>query len=176
MKLFEFTKNKVFSFCLNYRRGNKVVYLLFTGLFGSGVIKFNEKSIIKSNEFYLHFSSLKFFKKYLVYIVFGINFFWSVSYEIIGYNYTIKNRLRKKLFRLNLGYSKHKIILNLPFGLKVIAKKRRFWVFSTDIVLLYNLARYIRDLRNLFPYKLKGLVSNSNWKIFLKPGKVTKYR
>jgi len=94
----------------------------------------------------------------------------------VGYNYTVKSRLRKRLFRLNLGYSRHKILLYLPISIKVISRKRKFWVFSTDINILYSLAVYIRDLRNLLPYKLKGLISNSNWKKFLKPGKVTKYR
>jgi len=76
MKLFEFTKNKIFSFRLSYRKFNKNLYFIALGFCGSSILKCNERvfQIIRS-QIYMHLDGLKALKWYLIYMFFGISFF-----------------------------------------------------------------------------------------------------
>lgn len=111
------------------------------------------------------------------FIIYSTIFGWYVKFNLIGYNFTIKSFLRRGFLRLNLGYSRHKFILKSSKFVKFLTKKKRkISIFSNDFNQLFTIVRYIVQLRNVFPYKIRGFILFSSVPIVMKQGKKTKYR
>jgi hypothetical protein len=101
-------------------------------------------------------------------------FSWFVKFSIIGYHYTIRVFKNRQLVKLRMGF-KYRIFLVLPRSIQLVVKKRFFTVIGCRLRKLVQFCKYMRNLRNLFPYKSKGLVFISE-KLRLKPGKKSKLR
>lgn len=125
----------------------------------------------------IRWSVLVSFKNMVLFGIFSMCFGWFIRFSVIGYNFTFKSNLRRGLLKLNLGYSRHRFVVNLPSTLRVIIRgRRRLVLFALSFIDLYTLAVYIRNLRNILPYKLRGLVLENGRFNILKPGKKVKYR
>jgi len=103
-------------------------------------------------------------------------FTWSNSFEVVGYNFDFRKLLAKCIIRLDLGFSDQDILLELPKGTKLLGRKRWFRLFSNNLSDFYLIYFILLNIRNIFPYKKRGLVPRSFPKIWLKPGKKVKYR
>jgi hypothetical protein len=96
------------------------------------------------------------------------------QFRIMGYHYTYKAFPRKNIMRLNLGY-KFRFFMTLPSSVRVVIRKRFFSLVGSNKIALISLCKFIRHLRNLLPYKLKGFVFDDERPV-LKQGKKVKYR
>lgn len=102
----------------------------------------------------------KFFSFFKVAIS-GIQFAWMTIFAIEGYHFRtflhyVKSLKRFAiLFKLGFFYN---LLLVFPKSFKIFWKKRLFKLRSSDLFALYNVSFYIRMLRNLFPYKVKGII------------------
>lgn len=151
------------------------LFLLFYSRYGEYIINLpgislsNEKFIIDSN-------TIKIFKNILYKIVHILCFCWSSSFDLIGYNFNLQKKLKKNLMRFSLGFSKHKIIISFKNNIRIFGHKRYFTVFSSNIANYYIVINFFLNLRNIFPYKKRGLVPAIIPSIWLKPGKKTKFK
>jgi len=64
--------------------------------------------------------------------------------------------VEKKFLKLRLGF-RYKILVIIPISVHIFVEKRRFSVTGSQLIELIELCKYIRNLRNLFPYKRKGI-------------------
>ena len=112
--------------------------------------------------------------KYLNFMFVGVNFGWVVKYSIIGYQYTIKFSKKRRYLKINLGF-RYRIFIILPCSISVFGERRKLALLGTNYIELIKVSRYIRYLRNLLPYKLKGLIFVDE-NVKLKQGKKVKYR
>jgi hypothetical protein len=55
-----------------------------------------------------------------------------------------------------LGYG-HYIDYFLPLEIKCIRRKKKFVIFSYDLLTLNNVIRHLEDFKPLNPYKVRGL-------------------
>lgn len=109
--------------------------------------------------------------------LFSISFGWFLRFGLVGYNFTFRNRLRRSLIKLNLGYSRHKFVINVPPRVRVLVKKKRkFTIFSRNFWDIYRISIYIQNLRNILPYKIRGLILEGSRMSVLKQGKKVKFR
>jgi len=148
---------KIFSFYGEY-------YIKLPGIF------------LKNNKFIVDFNSLKIFKTIIYKIIHILCFCWSSSFDLIGYNFNLQKKLKKNILRLNLGFSKHKILIFFANNVRIFGQKRYFTVFSSNIQNYYIITNFLLNLRNIFPYKKRGIVPAIIPSIWLKPGKKTKFK
>ena len=94
-----------------------------------------------------------------------------VEFRIIGLGFKVKKSgfLKTRSLKFDLGYS-HTIRLVLPQNIKIGRVKRRFYIFSNDFSALQIFSRQIKLLKQVNPYKLRGLKA-SNEVLKMKPGK-----
>jgi ribosomal protein L6P/L9E len=127
--------------------------------------------------FFAKFGMVKQIISFMIVARFSVNFGWFVRFGLAGYNFTLKNRLRRSLLKLNLGYSRHKFILNIPEAARtIVRKKRHIYIFSNNFYLIFSMGKYIQNLRNVLPYKIRGLILEGSKTAILKQGKKTKYK
>jgi len=114
----------------------------------------------------------------------GIMVPWLRSFAITGYQYKIAYSYKRHQLSLGLGFT-YWIVVDLTSDniiyLKTIKGKlirsisRKFILGSIDYTEFKILQNYFHKVRNLLPYKLKGLTFPEK-KIALKQGKKVKYR
>lgn len=154
-------------------------YLILSLVYGSDK-KINTVLISKlnflyfNNEYIFKNGVYKFFKNWMINMLTGFLFNWIVRFSIVGYHYTLKFSRLKRLVRLKLGF-RYRIVLVLPTGIDLIYNKRRFCIVGDNIYKIFEICKYIRNLRNLFPYKSKGFVYVLE-NLKLKAGKKSKLR
>jgi len=87
----------------------------------------------------------------------SLNYFFC-EFKILGLGLRLKkaSELNLKTIRLDLGYG-HYIDYFLPLEIKCIRRKKKFVIFSYDLVMLNNVIRNLEDLKPLNPYKIRGL-------------------
>lgn len=104
---------------------------------------------LKKNKIKFFFNNLK--KKI-------INRFFFFKFFIRGYSFKVKNFLRRRFMRLDLGYPLPWFV-KLPKNLFVLKRKKRaFIVLSKDYMLLSSFCRMLENIRNKsLPYRIKGL-------------------
>ena len=91
-----------------------------------------------------------------------------------GYNYRLTYLRSRRLLLLRLGYSYY-ILIRLPDSLHLSLRKRNFALFGFNKVVFDRTVHYIRNLRTLYPYKLKGFSFFAE-NLPLKEGKKSKFR
>jgi hypothetical protein len=98
------------------------------------------------------------------------NYFFC-EFKILGLGLRLKkaSELNLKTIRLDLGYG-HYIDYFLPLEIKCIRRKKKFVIFSYDLLMLNNVIRHLEDLKPLNPYKVRGL-KNIRRVLILKVGK-----
>jgi ribosomal protein L6P/L9E len=98
------------------------------------------------------------------------NYFFC-EFKILGLGLRLKkaSELNLKTIRLDLGYG-HYIDYFLPLEIKCIRRKKKFVIFSYDLLILNNVIRHLEDLKPLNPYKVRGL-KNIRRVLVLKIGK-----
>jgi hypothetical protein len=98
------------------------------------------------------------------------NYFFC-EFKILGLGLRLKksSELNLKTIRLDLGYG-HYIDYSLPLEIKCIRRKKKFVIFSYDLLMLNNVIRHLEDLKPLNPYKIRGL-KNIRKVLILKTGK-----
>lgn len=108
--------------------------------------------------------SLKLFLK-------GISQGFFVEFRVIGLGFRVKKSgfSMTRSLKFDLGYS-HTIRLILPKNVKIGRVKRRFFIFSNDLGTVNVFSRQIKLLKQLNPYKLRGLKVSSE-ELKMKPGK-----
>lgn len=114
----------------------------------------------------------------------GVMVPWLRSFAITGYQYKIAYSFKRHQLSLGLGFT-YWIIVDLTSDniiyLKTIKGKlirsisRKFILASIDYTEFKTLQEFFNTVRNLLPYKLKGLTFPEK-KIKLKVGKKIKYR
>jgi hypothetical protein len=128
------------------------------------------------NKIYLSRNSIRIFKNMLIKILHILNFNWSSSFELIGYNFDLQKSLKKNIIKFNIGFSKFKILLYFNENLRIFGRKRFFTLFTTSIDSFFKIINFLLYLRNIFPYKKRGIVPSIIPSIWMKPGKKTKYK
>lgn len=177
-----------------YNNSKNLFCLQFFGRFGSFFIFFFVRNIVFCSTFLinlgllLEFNFIKNIEKKICLFLVGIQFAWMTVFSIEGYHFRIFRKRLKKLKRvvlkLRLGFL-YRVVIVLPKSLRIFWKKRFFRLRGSDLVMLYMVSMYIRMVRNLFPYKVKGIVydnyglSKGDFErqvFFIKPGKKAKLR
>jgi hypothetical protein len=147
----------------------------FVGLFGDYFINLPGVSTT-NNKFISNLTQLKTFRNILCKIFHILCFSWSNSFELVGYNFDLQKKLKKNLIKLGVGFSKYKVLTQFESSTKVLGKKRYFTLFSSSINSFYISIVFFLHLRNIFPYKKRGLVPAEIPVSWMKPGKKTKYK
>ena len=125
-------------------------------------------------EFFCRHTRLSILRTLFKKCLFGLNAGYFLRFAVVGYNYKLKAFKRRNLVMLKIGYF-YKIIIKVPKLIKVRSKKRLFWVKGTNEIVFRYFVTFLRNLRNLYPYKKKGYALR-NEKFKLKKGKKTRYR
>lgn len=167
-------RKKLYKITIGWQFDSTVNVLFFSGSRGTECIKLNSKVIIFERCFFIKSNYINLFKRFLFYAISGIIFGWIVQFNIIGYHYTLRFSAKKRYLRINLGF-RYKIFLILPSSIVIYGEKRKFALVGSNFIELHALAMYIRSLRNLLPYKLKGFCFLDEH-VKLKQGKKLKYR
>lgn len=126
------------------------------------------------NKFTLSRAIYNFFTNWLFKTITSCGFGWIVRFTIIGYHFVVKASRKKRMLKLRMGF-RYKLMLVLPQTIEVFHARRRFTVLGYNFKEMMAFCKYIRNLRNLFPYKRKGLAFSSE-KLKLKAGKKVKTR
>jgi len=119
----------------------------------------------------------------------GICFAWLVNFGIDGYHFraflTKIKKLKKFAILFHLGFF-YNVMLLFPKNIKIYWKKRSFKLRGSCLFELVLISSYIRMIRNLFPYKIKGFVYDNlltkkpgdyeRELFYIKPGKKSKLR
>jgi hypothetical protein len=162
-----------------------VTNLHFRGFYGEIILMYKVLSNMVcfvlhdgSSFLIIHNIFVRTFCNLMKFLIYSLNFGWIAHYDVVGYNYTLKRTLRRQLFIVHLGYSRHKILVMIPKGVRFVLTRRRrkLHVFGLDYNFMFKFILFFIELRNLFPYKYKGLVFFEPRVDLLKPGKKTKYR
>jgi len=125
----------------------------------------------------LRYSAVKQLISIFTLLFYSAKFGWIFRYSMIGYNFTFRNSRRKNLLKLSLGYSRHRIIICVPKSISFCAKGRRRLAFFGNVFKdFFKVFYYLFNLRNITPYKLRGLVLENARSSLLKPGKKVKFR
>jgi len=158
--------------------GNNIFFIFISnfGLLNLDIsLNVNSFYVLNEREFFIKNFYLKKIRNLFCFYIFNVCFCWCANFEIIGYNYEIKKRLKKNLLKLDLGFSKHKILLYFPYYVFVLGRKRSFDLFCLSLNLFYTVFYFIRCIRDLFPYKLRGIISGFTKRYKLKSGKRSRY-
>lgn len=144
------------------------------------------KYINTNGNFLMKSNKKNVFLRYLREGVRGVLVHWRRSFEITGYQYKIAYSYIQHKLGLHLGFT-YWVIINLTKNnmiyLKPIPGKyirsisRKFLLGSVNYEDFKDLKGYLNTVRNLLPYKLKGLTfPGIDKKILLKTGKKVKYK
>lgn len=152
--------------------------ILLSALIGPNYINFPFSGLVYYNSFTFYtlvpyskralianlLKNLKLFLK-------GISQGFFSEFRIIGLGFRVKKSgfSMTRSLKFDLGYS-HTIRLILPRNVKIARVKRRFFIFSNDLSTINIFSRQIKLLKQLNPYKLRGL-KMSNEELKMKPGK-----
>lgn len=131
---------------------------------------------------------LLFLKKMFLLFLDGIRYAWMTIFSIEGYHYraflTKIKRLKKSVIIFRLGFFYNLMIL-FSRNIKIYWRKRLFRLRGSNLLELFAISSYIRLVRNLFPYKIKGIIYDNyvlnkadfeKEKFGVKPGKKAKVR
>jgi ribosomal protein L6P/L9E len=144
------------SLCFN--KLGEYFNLIFLVKNRKGTFLLNTRSLnfLRNNTCIVRGRTFRFFRLCLFNILIGLAVGWIVRFMIVGYHYTIKLSKSKKLLKLRLGF-RYKILIVLPVSIFIFVEKRRFLLVGLSLIDLVEICKYIRNLRNLFPYKRKGI-------------------
>jgi hypothetical protein len=151
------------------------LYFIFFSFFGEYHINL-PGIFLSNNKFVVDLNTIKVFKTLVYKMLHILCFCWSSSFDLIGYNFNLQKKLKKNIIRFALGFSKHKIITAFRDNIRIFGHKRYFTLFSSSIENYYIVINFLLNLRNIFPYKKRGLVPAIIPSIWLKPGKKTKFK
>lgn len=173
-------KNAVIFFKVFYFFGKFVLkrgfvfflFITFTGLLGDQkflvyFFKFKNYFLIRSSMIYYLNNSFNI-------ISFGITSGWFLYFVLAGYNYKLKSSFFNCFLLIYLGFF-YSFLFKFPQSIKIFKRKRGFILFSSNLLDFNFTVHYLRHLRDLYPYKKRGLVLNNE--VFkLKQGKKVKFR
>jgi len=167
-----YVRSRILTVFGGVRQHRQVILLL------GSVLTFEKKSLSLDNIFIvLKLSAVKQLISIFVLLFYSVKFGWIFRYSMVGYNFTFKNSRRKNLLKLSLGYSRHRIIISVPKSISFSAKGRRRLAFFGNVFQdFFRIFYYLFNLRNITPYKLRGLVLENARSSLLKPGKKVKFR
>jgi len=160
-----------FSFCIVHEK-----FLLFkdNNLFETIIInRFNFEQIYR-NTVVIRRHMLRVFTSWISDVISSGIYRWFVRFNVVGYHYTMRTLKRRRWLYLRMGY-RYRFVIVMPKSLCILAKRRFFCLVGEKFKWLVEISNYIRNLRNLFPYKIKGIVYSLE-KLFLKPGKRARLR
>jgi ribosomal protein L6P/L9E len=85
------------------------------------------------------------------------NYFFC-EFKILGLGLRLKksNELNLRSISLDLGYG-HYLDYFLPLEVKCIRRKKKFVIFSYDIIVLNNIIHNLESFKPISPYKIRGL-------------------
>jgi hypothetical protein len=85
------------------------------------------------------------------------NYFFC-EFKILGLGLRMKktNQQNLRSVSLDLGFS-HYIEYPFPLEVKCIRRKKKFVIFSYDVVILNNVIQHLENFKPLNPYKIRGL-------------------
>jgi len=144
--------------------------LVIISNFGAFVFFIGSQNFINENFFVGNFGLVlndvfffEFLKKFRV-LIKGIRYAWLVNSAIEGYHFraflTKLRKMRKFVVLFHLGFL-YNVLVFFPRTIKLYWKKRTFKIRGALLSELIMIAHYIRIIRNLFPYKIKGFVYDS---------------
>lgn len=111
----------------------------------------------------------EFFNRFKL-LILGIRFAWIINFAIEGYHFraflTKLKKMRRFAVLFHLGFF-YNVLLFFPGTIKLFWKKRTFRIRGAILSELIMIAYYIRMIRNLFPYKIKGFIYDNL--IYFKP-------
>jgi hypothetical protein len=165
------TKKNSLKFKVDLKFNKENGYFRITSTFNEFEIYFKSIYVIKKNGIILNNFYIGMFKKTLLHHIYVSCFCWSASFDLVGYNFNIKKKIKKNCVRLKLGFSSYKINLFLPRSIAIVGFKRNIVFFSSSIRNFFLLHNFISEVRHLFPYKKRGLLPTVINKTWLKPGK-----
>lgn len=168
-------KQNLYKFQVILQKTINSLLFLFIGYFGEYNISLPVVFTL-NNRFIVDFNTIKIFKNMIIKVLHIFCFCWSSSFELIGYNFDLQKKLKKNIIKFSIGLSKFKVLVRFNETLRIFGKKRYFTLFSASINGYYIVINFLLNLRNIFPYKKRGLVPLIIPTIWMKPGKKTKYK
>jgi hypothetical protein len=180
--IFKFIKtNRTFDLSLHYIFIFKKFFLLIRGKTGFFTILISLPHlpyffVPDLGELLVFFTFPSIVIAFLSLTSYSLNFGWFLRYNLIGYNFIFKNSFKRRLLRLTLGYSRHRFIVSFPKAVYIGGRKRRLFLMCFDLYYLFAISKYFLNVRNVLPYKLRGLVCENSKFNVLKQGKKVKYR
>jgi len=147
------------------------VYLMFYGAlggFGIGVVVRNiaiERQGHPRKLVGLRFVTLpryfQFLANTLTLYLTGINFGWGINFFMEGYHfkavYAYISKLRRSVLFCRMGFF-YNLLLCFPRHIKFSWRKRSFFIRGSNFTEFLGVCFYLRMVRNLFPYKIKGFI------------------
>lgn len=174
-KIFFIYKQNSYKFQVKLKKYLNSLLFLFLGYFGEYYINLPGVLTLQ-NYFIVNYNTIKIFKNIIIKILHIFCFNWSSSFELIGYNFDLQKKLKKNIIKFSIGLSKFKVIAAFNDTLRIFGKKRYFTLFASNIDSYFVIINFLLNLRNIFPYKKRGLVPALIPTIWMKPGKKTKYK
>lgn len=174
-KIIFIKKQNRYVFLVELKKILNSLFFVFSSFYGKYIINL-PGVFTMTNKFIVDRNTLRIFKTIIYKMLHILCFCWSSSFELIGYNFNLQKKLKKNVIRFNLGFSKHKILVAFKNDIRIFGQKRYFTIFSTNIKDYYIITNFLLNLRNIFPYKKRGLVPAIIPSIWLKPGKKTKFK
>ena len=160
------------NFVVNYRRVCFFMFLKFSGFLG--VQNFLMYFYKFQNYFLVRNTCLNFINTSFKMLVLGVVSGWFLHFVLTGYNYRLKSSFFNSFLLVYLGFF-YSCLFKLPNSIKVFRRKRAFIIFSNNLLDFNFTVRYLRHLRDLFPYKIRGLTLKKEV-VRLKKGKKVKFR
>jgi ribosomal protein L6P/L9E len=150
--------------------------IIIKGRLGRVVMPIDKKIMVLINKNHDNKLNIKLFlRKYTkFYSIFerhlrGVTFGWFISLNLIGIQYIMKYSRRFRYLKFSLGYNsliKYKVRRNIY----VYKNRRNLFLYGWDFNKVFGIARFLRTIKCLEPYKIKGFIYEGE-KIKLKPGK-----
>jgi hypothetical protein len=150
-------------------------FIAVVGSLGANAIGGDALSVVES-QLFVPYRSLRTILTFLKAALSNTTVGYLRFFDVLGYNHSLRARLKRRVIRMRPGYSLHKIFILLPHEVRIFKRKRRFALQSGDPHLLDLVANFVIDMRNLYPYKLRGFVMKRFKQFPLKVGKTVKYR
>lgn len=158
-------------FCINFKffliKKTFFIVFFFESSLGYKSFLISNFVLVDKNRFLLRFNRLSQFFRTLDRSVFGILFGWFTKLLLLGYNYKIKTSSTSKFLLVFLGFF-YSFLIYIPKSISVFIKNRVLTICGNCLLDFNFFVFFLRNLRDLYPYKTRGLVFSGESFVFKK--------
>ena len=159
------------NFDINFLFSKSLLFI--KGLYGIGVVRLPKFYffILNRDKLYLQFNNKYFFSSFLSHfsrVYNNLNFLFFAKIKLRGLGYRIRP-MTKDLLRIFMGFTNY-IFFHIPQDIFIKPRRRRMIIITNDYSKLRTLLANLFLLKNLSPYRLRGVFFPKQI-ILMKPGK-----